>query len=175
VSTKGSSRANGTTSAFPSPRSEEPNNQHRAGTTQKLLVPAAALGLPVASLLWRRGGRNIYSATATFFVIGLLRSPLHRLASGSLLLITSRGRSSGRRFTIPVMYAEREGTLTIYVGLSGFTVLVSVLAFGALFGLIGAVIGVPIAAGLQIVAEKLTAGRRACIAAADAAEQQQSA
>ena len=53
--------------------------------------------------------------------------------------------------------------------LSGFTVLASVLAFGALFGLIGAIIGVPIAAGLQIVAEELTAGRRARIAAADAA------
>ena len=58
---------------------------------------------------------------------------------------------------------------------SGFTVLVSVLAFGALFGLIGAIIGVPIAAGLQIVAEELTASRRARIAAADAAEQQQTA
>jgi predicted PurR-regulated permease PerM len=54
--------------------------------------------------------------------------------------------------------------------LSGFTVLASVLAFGALFGLIGAIIGVPIAAGLQIVAEELTAGRRARIAAADAAK-----
>jgi deazaflavin-dependent oxidoreductase (nitroreductase family) len=50
------------------------------------------------------------------FVSALLRSPLHRLASGSLLLISYRGRRSGRRFTIPVMYAEREGTLTIFVG-----------------------------------------------------------
>ena len=56
---------------------------------------------------------------------------------------------------------------------SGFTVLVSVLAFGALFGLIGAIIAVPIAAAIQIVAEELTAARRARIAAADAAEQQQ--
>jgi predicted PurR-regulated permease PerM len=55
---------------------------------------------------------------------------------------------------------------------SGFTVLTSVLAFGALFGLIGAIIGVPIAAGIQIVADELTAARRARIAAADAAEQQ---
>jgi predicted PurR-regulated permease PerM len=55
---------------------------------------------------------------------------------------------------------------------SGFTVLVSVLAFGALFGFIGAIIGVPIAAALQIVAEDLTAARRARIAAADAATQQ---
>jgi predicted PurR-regulated permease PerM len=56
---------------------------------------------------------------------------------------------------------------------SGFTVLTSVLAFGALFGLIGAIIGVPIAAGIQIVVEELTADRRARVAAADAAEQQQ--
>jgi predicted PurR-regulated permease PerM len=54
---------------------------------------------------------------------------------------------------------------------SGFTVLASVLAFGALFGLVGAVIGVPIAAGLQIVVEELTAPRRARVAAAEASEQ----
>ena len=55
---------------------------------------------------------------------------------------------------------------------SGFTVLASVLAFGALFGFIGAIIGVSIAAGLQILVEELTAARRARIAAADIAEQQ---
>jgi predicted PurR-regulated permease PerM len=54
---------------------------------------------------------------------------------------------------------------------SGFTVLASVLAFGALFGFIGAIIAVPIAAALQILAEELTAERRARIAAVDAAEQ----
>ena len=46
----------------------------------------------------------------------LFVSGLHRLLSGSLLLIGYRGRRSGRRFTIPVMYAERDGTLTIFVG-----------------------------------------------------------
>jgi predicted PurR-regulated permease PerM len=56
---------------------------------------------------------------------------------------------------------------------SGFTVLASVLAFGALFGVVGAVIGVPIAAGLQILVEELTAGRRARVAAAELAQQQQ--
>ncbi len=59
--------------------------------------------------------------------------------------------------------------------LSGFTVLASVLAFGALFGVIGAIIGVPIAAGIQIVVEELTAARRARIAATDAVEKQQPA
>ena len=58
---------------------------------------------------------------------------------------------------------------------AGFAVLASVLAFGALFGFIGAIIAVPIAAGLQIVVEELTAGRRARITAADAAEQRQPA
>jgi predicted PurR-regulated permease PerM len=51
---------------------------------------------------------------------------------------------------------------------SGFTVIVSVLVFGSLFGVIGAIIGVPIAAALQIVAEELTAERRARVAAAEA-------
>ena len=54
---------------------------------------------------------------------------------------------------------------------SAFTVLTSVLVFGALFGLIGAIIGVPIAAALQILVDELTAARRARIAAADAADQ----
>jgi len=50
---------------------------------------------------------------------------------------------------------------------SGFTVLTSVLVFGALFGFIGAIIGVPIAAGVQIILDQVTAARRARIAAAD--------
>jgi hypothetical protein len=43
------------------------------------------------------------------------------------------------------------------------------------FGFIGAIIVVTIAAGLQILVEELTAARRARIAAADLAEQQQPA
>ena len=58
---------------------------------------------------------------------------------------------------------------------SGFMVLGSVLVFGALFGFIGAIIGVPLAAAIQIVVEELTSSRRARIAAADAADQQQPA
>ncbi len=55
---------------------------------------------------------------------------------------------------------------------SGFTVLVSVLVFGSLFGVIGAIIGVPIAAAIQIVIDESTASRRALIAADDAARDQ---
>jgi predicted PurR-regulated permease PerM len=58
---------------------------------------------------------------------------------------------------------------------SAFTVLVSVLVFGTLFGFIGAILAVPIAAALEILVDELTAARRARIAAADAAEQQHSA
>jgi predicted PurR-regulated permease PerM len=53
---------------------------------------------------------------------------------------------------------------------AAFGVLASVLAFGALFGLIGAIIAVPIAAGIQTVVEELTAGRRGRITAADATD-----
>ena len=36
----------------------------------------------------------------------LLRSPLHRLMSSSLMLITYTGRKSGRRYTTPVRYVR---------------------------------------------------------------------
>jgi deazaflavin-dependent oxidoreductase (nitroreductase family) len=41
-------------------------------------------------------------------VVWLLRSPLHRLLDGGLMLITVTGRRSGRRYTIPVGY-QRDG------------------------------------------------------------------
>ena len=41
------------------------------------------------------------------FVKAVLRSPVHRLLSGSLVLLTYTGRRSGRRYTLPVMYAEQ--------------------------------------------------------------------
>ena len=70
----------------------------------------------MAARLLKERMRKRLRRFGNWFVVGLLRSPLHRLASGSLLLITYRGRGSGRRFTLPVMYAERDGTLTIFVG-----------------------------------------------------------
>ena len=36
----------------------------------------------------------------------VLRSPLHGLFSGSLALITYRGRKSGKEYTIPVQYVQ---------------------------------------------------------------------
>ena len=46
----------------------------------------------------------------------LLRSPLHRLASAQLALITVTGRRSGRTFTIPVGYSQEGGSVRIPVG-----------------------------------------------------------
>jgi predicted PurR-regulated permease PerM len=49
--------------------------------------------------------------------------------------------------------------------LSGFLVILSVLVWGALFGVVGAIVGVPITAAIITIVEELTADRRARIAA----------
>src|SRR4051795_10428202 len=46
----------------------------------------------------------------------VLRSPVHRLASGRLALITYTGRRSGREYTIPVLYKDKGDEVTIAVG-----------------------------------------------------------
>jgi hypothetical protein len=46
----------------------------------------------------------------------LLRSPAHRLASGSLALITVTGRRSGRTYRFPVAYRREGDVVTIEVG-----------------------------------------------------------
>ena len=49
-------------------------------------------------------------------VIGVLRSPLHRLLSGSTAVLRWTGRRSGRSFTTPVQYAPVGDGLVILVG-----------------------------------------------------------
>lgn len=46
-------------------------------------------------------------------VLWLLRSPLHRLLSRSVLAISVRGRASGRTYTLPVNYLQQGFTLLI--------------------------------------------------------------
>ena len=41
-----------------------------------------------------------------FLVGGVLRSPMHRVMSGSLMLLTFRGQRTGKEYTIPVGYAR---------------------------------------------------------------------
>lgn len=49
-------------------------------------------------------------------VCSILRSSLHRLLSSSLVLVTFTGRVSDRTLTVPVLYAQRNGDLLVYVG-----------------------------------------------------------
>ncbi len=47
-------------------------------------------------------------------VVGaILRSPLHRLLSDRLVLLTYRGRKTGKRYTIPVGYAREGDALVV--------------------------------------------------------------
>jgi len=50
------------------------------------------------------------------FVRFILRSPFHRLFSGSIMLITYQGRKSGKAYTLPVQYARTGNTLNIVPG-----------------------------------------------------------
>jgi len=58
--------------------------------------------------LWNRTGNR---AVALF-----LRSPLHRVVSGQLALVTVTGRRSGRDYTFPVGYRRDGELITIPVG-----------------------------------------------------------
>jgi hypothetical protein len=46
----------------------------------------------------------------------ILRSPLHRLLSGRVMLVIYRGRRSGREIAVPVRYIEQGGEIGIRVG-----------------------------------------------------------
>jgi deazaflavin-dependent oxidoreductase (nitroreductase family) len=47
----------------------------------------------------------------------ILLSPLYRLLSSSLLLISYRGRKSGKEYTLPVQYAQTENCIYILPGM----------------------------------------------------------
>jgi deazaflavin-dependent oxidoreductase (nitroreductase family) len=59
----------------------------------------------------RRQSRAQRAGDAT--VRFLLRSPLHRLLSGRLLIITVIGRKTGREYDLPVGYVEHGGALLV--------------------------------------------------------------
>jgi hypothetical protein len=62
------------------------------------------------------GGFTVLNRTVNPVLAWLLRSPLHGLASRRLALITFTGRSTGRRYTIPVGYRFAGDEVTITVG-----------------------------------------------------------
>src|SRR5204863_6232209 len=55
------------------------------------------------------------------------------------------------------------------VDISGFFVILGVTLFGALLGVLGALVAVPVTASLQIIIREITTDRRARVAAARAA------
>lgn len=82
-------------------KSERENEHERASDPTFALPsrPQAAVALP-----------NAVAAA-------LLRSPLHGLLSGSAILLSFRGRKSGRRYTFPVGYYQRHGDTLVVVPL----------------------------------------------------------
>jgi deazaflavin-dependent oxidoreductase (nitroreductase family) len=61
-------------------------------------------------------GFAILNRTGNTVVRALLRTPLHRVASGRIALITVTGRRSGRAYTFPVGYSQDGDRVTIGVG-----------------------------------------------------------
>jgi len=47
----------------------------------------------------------------------ILRSPLHKLMSDTLLLITYRGRKTGMKYTLPVQYVQTGNSVYILPGM----------------------------------------------------------
>ncbi len=59
---------------------------------------------------------GLYNRIVNPLVRPVLRSPLHPLFGRGLMLLTFRGRRSGRSFTIPVQYAREGDTVIVYPG-----------------------------------------------------------
>ena len=64
----------------------------------------------------RPPGGRVRALVVNPVVRTLLRSPAHRLLSGSLLLLDDTGRRSGRRYVLPVAYAAAGDDLVVVVG-----------------------------------------------------------
>jgi len=73
---------------------------HKAGTQKK-----NRSGPPMPKVVYR---------LVNPLIDALLRSPLHGLMSKSLMLLTFRGRKSGKRYTIPVGYRKRGSRLFLF-------------------------------------------------------------
>lgn len=58
----------------------------------------------------------VFNRVGNPLVRGLLRSPMHGIASGRLALISVTGRRSGDVFTFPVMYTREGDAVTVVVG-----------------------------------------------------------
>lgn len=58
---------------------------------------------------------RIMNRTVNRLLRALLRSPLHAIASGRIALLTYTGRRSGREYTLPVLYHDDGGEISVTV------------------------------------------------------------
>ena len=58
--------------------------------------------------------RKFINSLGNIFMPALLRSPLHFLASGSIMLISFTGRKSGKSYTTPVQYLRENDIVTVF-------------------------------------------------------------
>jgi predicted PurR-regulated permease PerM len=100
----------------------------------------------------------------------------------TLVLLAEEGLTAALiMLAVVLVYQQVENNLltpTIQgkaTNISGFFVITGVTVFGALLGVLGALLAVPIIASLQIIVQELTADRRARMAAARAAAEAPSA
>jgi hypothetical protein len=56
---------------------------------------------------------NDIVSPANRLVSALLRGPLHRVASGGLMILRWTGRSSGKSFSVPVGYQRHHGDIVV--------------------------------------------------------------
>jgi hypothetical protein len=76
------------------------------------------VGMTVRRIRERERTRSSTRPPAWFnrFTVAVLRSPLHGLADADVCALTFQGRRSGRRITLPVLYAARGDALVVLVG-----------------------------------------------------------
>ena len=92
---------------------------------QQLMVLGAATGLAAGLVIggvtglcvgWLVEDAPAGSTRVNSFVLFLLRSPLHRLLSATLVELRYRGRRTGRWYALPVQYAQEEELLVVIPG-----------------------------------------------------------
>jgi predicted PurR-regulated permease PerM len=148
------------------------SSRYMLGNVAISLICAATYGVTAAIL-----GLRYAFALALFAGLLDMIPNVGALIAGAVIGVVALSVSTGAAIVFVIVmlvyqqfenYVLQPTIIGSAVNVSGFTVIVSVLIFGALFGVVGAIIGVPIAAAIQIILEEVTAGRRARIAANDA-------
>src|SRR5215207_998268 len=83
-------------------------------------LPTTTAATPPARIIRSTVPSRRVLRTINPFVCMMLRSPLHRILSNSVLLLTFTGRKTGKLYTIPVGYTPEGDTLTLFSSKSWF-------------------------------------------------------